>query len=134
MLANLPRWRGSSPFSFAELTEFYRANGAGLFARHRAFLWEDGALCPVEQPDCPGADEMLGYELQRNRVIANTRAMLEGNLVNNVLLYGDSGTGKSATVKNRSPCPALRPCASSKCRRRGWLICPGSSVPWAGGG
>ena len=100
VLANLPRWRGSSPFSFAELTEFYRANGAGLFARHRAFLWEDGALCPVEQPDCPGADEMLGYELQRNRVIANTRAMLEGNLVNNVLLYGDSGTGKSATVKN----------------------------------
>ena len=99
VLANLPRWRGSSPFSFAELTEFYRANGAGLFARHRAFLWEDGALCPVEQPDCPGADEMLGYELQRNRVIANTRAMLEGNLVNNVLLYGDSGTGKSATVK-----------------------------------
>ena len=30
VLANLPRWRGSSPFSFAELTEFYRANGAGL--------------------------------------------------------------------------------------------------------
>lgn len=107
MLANLPRWRGSSPFSFAELTEFYRANGAGLFARHRAFLWEDGALCPVEQPDCPGADEMLGYELQRNRVIANTRAMLEGNLVNNVLLYGDSGTGKSATVKNLLTLPGF---------------------------
>ena len=98
---------GSSPFSFAELTEFYRANGAGLFARHRAFLWEDGALCPVEQPDCPGADEMLGYELQRNRVIANTRAMLEGNLVNNVLLYGDSGTGKSATVKNLLTLPGF---------------------------
>ena len=107
VLANLPRWRGSSPFSFAELTEFYRANGAGLFARHRAFLWEDGALCPVEQPDCPGADEMLGYELQRNRVIANTRAMLEGNLVNNVLLYGDSGTGKSATVKNLLTLPGF---------------------------
>ena len=92
---------------YAALAAFYRANGAGLFARHRAFLWEDGALCPVEQPDCPGADEMLGYELQRNRVIANTRAMLEGNLVNNVLLYGDSGTGKSATVKNLLTLPGF---------------------------
>ena len=43
---------------------------------------------------------MLGYELQREQVIANTRAMLEGKAVNNVLLYGDSGTGKSATVKS----------------------------------
>lgn len=60
----------------------------------------------MEQPDCPGADEMLGYELQRNRVIANTRAMLEGNLVNNVLLYGDSGTAKSATVKEPAIIPA----------------------------
>ena len=51
--------------------------------------------------------EMLGYELQRNRVIANTRAMLEGNLVNNVLLYGDSGTGKSATVKNLLTLPGF---------------------------
>ncbi len=98
---------GEQPVFFAELTEFYRANGAGLFARHRAFLWEDGALCPVEQPDCPGADEMLGYELQRNRVIANTRAMLAGHRVNNVLLYGDSGTGKSATVKSLLSLPGL---------------------------
>ena len=67
VLANLPRWRGSSPFSFAELTELYRANGAGLFARHRAFLWEDGALCPVEQPDCPGADESF-LQFVRNGV------------------------------------------------------------------
>ena len=66
-----------------------------------------GRSGPVEQPDCPGADEMLGYELQRNRVIANTRAMLEGNLVNNVLLYGDSGTGKSATVKNLLTLPGF---------------------------
>ena len=42
----------------------------------------------------------MGYERQRDQVIANTRAMLEGNQVNNVLLYGDSGTGKSATVKS----------------------------------
>ena len=95
----LPRWEGSVPFDFPGLTEFYRANGAGLFARHRAFLWEDGELYPVDSPDCPAADEMFGYELQRDQVIANTRAMLEGREVNNVLLYGEGGTGKSSSIK-----------------------------------
>ena len=107
VLANLPRWRGGCPFTFQGLTAFYQANGAGVFARYHAFLWEDGALRPVEQPDCPGPGEMIGYELQRDQVVANTRAMLEGNLVNNVLLYGDSGTGKSATVKSLLSLPGF---------------------------
>lgn len=71
-----------------------------MFARYRAFLWEGDTLTPVPHPDCPQAGQLLGYERQRNGVIANTRAMLEGKPVNNVLLYGDSGTGKSATVKS----------------------------------
>ena len=107
MLARLPRWESTCPFSFAELTEFYRTHGAGLFARHRAFLWEDGVLCPVEEPDCPEPDEMFGYELQRGQVEANTRALLAGSQVNNVLLYGDSGTGKSATVKSMLYLPGM---------------------------
>ena len=96
----LPRWTAGCPFTFDSITQFYRTHGSGLFARCKAFLWEDGELFPVEDPDCPGPEEMLGYELQRDQVIANTRAMLEGKAVNNVLLYGDSGTGKSATVKS----------------------------------
>ena len=44
-------------------------------------------------------EEMLGYERQREQVAANTRALLNGHRVNNMLLYGVSGTGKSATVK-----------------------------------
>lgn len=99
VLAGLPRWRAGAGFSFESLTGFYRAHGAGTFARYRAFLWSDGTLIPVDNPDCPAKDEMLGYTLQREQVIANTRAFLEGNRVNDVLLYGDSGTGKSATVK-----------------------------------
>ena len=100
MLSNLPRWSAGAPFDFDGLTTFYKVNGAGLFARHRAFLWEKGVLTPVPDPDCPGERDLLGYDLQRNQVTANTRAMLEGHPVNNVLLYGDSGTGKSATVKS----------------------------------
>ena len=98
--AELPRWEAGCPFTFESLTEFYRVHGAGLFARCRAFLWEGGGLLPVAHPDCPGPEEMLGYELQRDQVEANTRALLEGKAVNNVLLYGDPGTGKSATVKS----------------------------------
>lgn len=85
---------------FDSLTDFYRRHGAGVFAKYRAFVWEKGTLCPVEQPDAPEERELLGYERQREAVVNNTRAMLAGHAVNNVLLYGDSGTGKSATVKS----------------------------------
>ena len=100
LLARLPRWEGGVSFDFEGVTAFYRKNGTGLFARYRAFLWEDGELFAIAKPDAPEKHELLGYELQREAVIANTRAMLEGHTVNNVLLYGDSGTGKSATVKS----------------------------------
>ena len=99
-LAGLPRWSTSTPFDFESLTEYYKEHGCGLFSRYRAFVWDKGDLIPVADPDCPHPEELLGYELQRNQVIANTRAMLEGHPVNNVLLFGDGGTGKSATVKS----------------------------------
>lgn len=97
---SLPLWASGAPFDFDGLTQWYRSHGAGTFARHRAFLWEDGRLLPVARPDTPGPEELMGYRLQRSQVEANTRAMLSGRRVNNVLLYGDSGTGKSATVKS----------------------------------
>ena len=99
MLVGLPRWESGVTFDFDGITEFYRRNGVGLFARYRAFRWENGTLFPIEHPDAPKKHELLGYELQREMVMANTRAMMEGHAVNNVLLYGDSGTGKSAAVK-----------------------------------
>ncbi|SMC53978.1 ATP-binding protein [Papillibacter cinnamivorans] len=96
----LPEWRTGRKLDFQKITEQYRRNGWGPFARYRAFVWEDPHLIPVEDPDVPGADELVGYRLQRTAVIDNTRAFLKGNRINNVLLYGESGTGKSATVKS----------------------------------
>lgn len=107
VLEELPRWQQGAPLSFEALRDFYLAHGAGLFAQNRAFLWEDGALLPIAHPDSPSPEEMMGYERQRDQVIANTRALLEGNAVNNVLLYGDSGTGKSATVKSLLSIPGF---------------------------
>ena len=98
---SLPCWEIEPELiSFEDLTEFYRRNGAGLFSKYRAFLWQDRKLQPVEHPDFVSADELVGYTLQRDQVYANTAALVAGKPVNNVLLYGDSGTGKSATVKS----------------------------------
>lgn len=106
-LPELPQWPAGAPFSFEALSERYRKEGAGEFARFRAFVWEDGALVPVPDPDCPAEDELLGYDEQREEVARNTRALLAGRYVNNVLLYGESGTGKSATVKNLLTLPGM---------------------------
>ena len=106
-LAGLPRWRAAAPFDFDSLTQFYKDHGAGQFARYRAFLWEDGALVPVADPDCPRPEDLLGYEHQRGQVEQNTRLMIAGRQANNVLLFGDGGTGKSATVKSMLHLPGM---------------------------
>jgi predicted AAA+ superfamily ATPase len=41
----------------------------------------------------------LGYEGQKSELLANTELFLSGRAANNVLLFGDSGTGKSSSVK-----------------------------------
>ena len=107
VLESLPRWNTEVPFTFDSLTDFYRQKGAGLFAHYRAFLWEEGKLIPVADPDCPKPHDLLGYELQRDQVEANTRQMFAGRQANNVLLFGDGGTGKSATVKSMLYLPGM---------------------------
>ena len=99
IVQTLPEW-GTGPLpDFDALTDFYRVNGCGLFARYRAFVWQGGQLHPVPHPDFVPEDAFFGYERQRNQVVENTRLLITGQQVNNVLLYGMSGTGKSATVK-----------------------------------
>ena len=107
VLDNLPAWETGTPFTFEELAAFYRENGAGLYAKYRAFLWEEGQLVPVADPDCPHPVELLGYDQQRKQVLDNTRLLVEGKPSNNVLLFGDGGTGKSATVKSMLYLPGM---------------------------
>ena len=101
--AFLPRWEVSPDANYAAAYQARRAavgqKGYGMFARHHVFTIEDGRLVPVRYPDPQRLSELPGYEREREKVIANTRALLEGKPTNNVLLYGDAGTGKSSTVK-----------------------------------
>ena len=87
-----------------ELADHIAAHGVGLFARSRAFRWIHdgdgrGHLEGVAHPDPVRLDDLVGYELERQPVVDNTRQFLAGLPANNVLLYGDRGTGKSSTVK-----------------------------------
>jgi predicted GTPase len=100
LVDSLPEWKTGAALSLSELKAFYRQNGCGILARYRAFTWSDRGLAPVEEPDSVTFDQMVGYDWQRRAVLENTRALVAGKAVNNVLLYGDSGTGKSATVKS----------------------------------
>lgn len=85
------------------VTGFYRDIGVGALGLNRAFrLQADGdalELQPIQNLDAVRLDDLVGYELQKQELIANTEAFLQGQRANNMLLYGDSGTGKSTSVK-----------------------------------
>ena len=73
--------------------------GYGIYAKHHVFVVKDGEIVPVKYPDSISLAQLSGYEAEKKEVIDNTLALLRGRPANNVLLYGDCGTGKSSTVK-----------------------------------
>ena len=72
--------------------------GCGGFAKYIAFTWSDG-LIGIEHPDTISFECLVGLEFQKDILISNTDAFVKGHTSNNVLLCGDSGTGKSSSVK-----------------------------------
>ena len=83
------------------LISFYSENGVGKFALHKAFRWDgrERKIVPVTQTESTLLSGLVGYEEQKRVLTSNTLAFLEGRPANNVLLYGESGTGKSTSVK-----------------------------------
>ena len=89
---------------FRLVTDYYRRYGYGVFAMNRAFRISrrDGGpveFLPISNVDDVRLSDLLGYEDQKWELRRNTEAFLEGRAANNVLLYGDAGTGKSTSVK-----------------------------------
>ena len=86
-----------------DLRNFHTTYGCGIYARYIAFVWEKadghGYLKGIDSPDAITLNELVDYQSERSRVIENTLQFLESCPANNVLLYGDRGTGKSSTVK-----------------------------------
>ncbi len=74
--------------------------GYGVFASHGMFrLSDDMVIEPIRSADPITLDSFIGYREEREQVLNNTRAFVEGRVAANILLYGDAGTGKSSTVK-----------------------------------
>ena len=98
----LPEW-GNSDYSvkdeYVKKIDAIRTTGYGIYATHRMFLYKDSEIIPVKYPDPQRLSQMSGYELERQKVIDNTMALIDGKPCNNVLLYGDAGSGKSSTIK-----------------------------------
>ena len=82
-----------------DLASFHRKNGSGMWAEFKGFIWEGYELQGVISLDPIKMDNLIGYEIERQKVIDNTLTFLQGYPANNMLLYGGRGTGKSSTVK-----------------------------------
>ena len=89
---------------FDAVTGFYKDIGVGGFGLNKAFRIRDLPNGKVEfnainNMDSVVLDDLIGYEIQKEKLRANTRAFVNGKKANNVLLFGDSGTGKSTSIK-----------------------------------
>lgn len=74
--------------------------GYGIYAKYKMFCADEaGNIVPVRNPDRVRLSDLVDYERERNVIINNTRALLNGKPAANILLTGDAGTGKSSTVK-----------------------------------
>lgn len=85
------------------VTDFYRVYGVGKFGLNKAFRvspdHEQGVLIPITSTGDMQLSDIIGYEEQKRKLVENTEAFVAGRQANNVLLYGDAGTGKSTSIK-----------------------------------
>ena len=90
----------AAPLSFDEIVDYHKNNGVGIFAKYKAFKYTSNKeIKPVLNCDNVRLCDLKRYEREQNIVLENTLGFIKGKPYNNVLLYGDRGTGKSSTVK-----------------------------------
>ena len=89
---------------FKIVTDFYKAYGVGMFGLNKAFRIVhptngDMQFVPINNTEDVRLDDLIGYEIQKQKIVENTEAFVAGRKANNALLFGDSGPGKSTTIK-----------------------------------
>lgn len=88
---------------FDYVTEFYKQYGVGMFGLNKAFRIKDGdgplEFHAINNMDKVVLDDLVEYEIQKKKLVDNTEAFVQGRKANNCLLFGDSGTGKSTSIK-----------------------------------
>lgn len=85
------------------LTQFYKEFGVGKLGLHKAFRiahTDAGAeIVPITKTSHVHLDDLVGYEIAKQKLVDNTEAFVSGRRANNCLLFGDAGTGKSSSIK-----------------------------------
>ena len=87
------------------VTEFYKEYGVGKFGLNKAFRIEESNdlnsanIIPITRVEHVYLEDIIGYDIQKKKLIYNTESFINGKPANNCLLYGDAGTGKSSSVK-----------------------------------
>ena len=87
------------------VTEFYKEYGVGKFGLNKAFRIEESNdlnsanIIPITRVEHVYLKDIIGYNIQKKKLIENTESFINGKPANNCLLYGDAGTGKSSSVK-----------------------------------
>ncbi len=89
---------------FYAVADFYKKYGVGMYGLNKAFRLEGDSesgvsMRPISNMQAVSLDDLVGYERQKQMLVENTEAFVLGKGGNNVLLYGDSGTGKSTSIK-----------------------------------
>lgn len=82
------------------LVSFYREVGSGIFSDFMAFKWQGRTECLEGiRPDAISKEQLINQEREQGIVLQNTEFFLAGYPANNIILYGNRGTGKSSLVK-----------------------------------
>lgn len=94
----------ASDNTFFELVvAFYKETGVGKFGLNEGFRLEEGEdgikIVPITQMIHVKLSDLVGYEIQKQKLKENTEAFIKGKAANNCLLFGDAGTGKSTSIK-----------------------------------
>ena len=97
--------RAESTAEFMEdMVQFYKDFGVGKLGLHKAFRIEHdengkAVIAPITRIAHVNLDDLVGYEIPKQKLIENTEAFVRGRKANNCLLFGDAGTGKSSSIK-----------------------------------
>ena len=87
-----------------DMVQFYKDFGVGKLGLHKAFRVghdenDNVEIQPITRIAHVKLEDLIGYEIPKQKLIENTEAFVRGRKANNCLLFGDAGTGKSSSIK-----------------------------------
>lgn len=94
------KFENNTPEEIADfLINFHKGKGYGVFIENNFLKWENGVIKGIKEHDQITLEDIFCYNYQKDILVKNTEALLNGHTANNVLLSGSRGTGKSSCVK-----------------------------------